>query len=191
MSKRGKKRNFTECEVETLLNEVEVRKKCLFGALSSGPLSSGPLSSGITAKRKRSEWDSVCEAVNAVGSEQRTLAEIKKKWSDIKVDVKRRLTAHRQSVTQTGGGGQEISNSLHLTRELPVLWVTRPSPAWWIPMWGIRIVHKGLKLERTRSLSLLPQTWDAPPASLVHLASRRPPALPTCQQLMSVQPAVS
>ncbi|KAL6479159.1 hypothetical protein MHYP_G00125920 [Metynnis hypsauchen] len=52
MSKRGKKRNFTECEVETLLNEVEARKKCLFGALYSG----------ITAKRKRSEWDSVCEA---------------------------------------------------------------------------------------------------------------------------------
>ncbi|KAL6481116.1 hypothetical protein MHYP_G00091960 [Metynnis hypsauchen] len=92
---------------------------------------------------------------------------------------------------KAGGGGQEISNSLHLTRELPVLWVTRPSPAWWIPMWGIPIVHKGLKPERTRSLSLLPQTWDAPPASLVHLASRRPPALPTCQQLMSVQPAVS
>ncbi|KAL6473513.1 hypothetical protein MHYP_G00170740 [Metynnis hypsauchen] len=45
--------------------------------------------------------------------------------------------------------------------------------------------------KRTRSLSLLPQTWDAPPASLVHLASRRPPARPTCQQLMSVQPAVS
>ncbi|KAL6458768.1 hypothetical protein MHYP_G00322420 [Metynnis hypsauchen] len=44
MSKRGKKRNFTECEVETLLNEVEARKKCLFGTLSSG----------ITAKRKRS-----------------------------------------------------------------------------------------------------------------------------------------
>ncbi|KAL6469111.1 hypothetical protein MHYP_G00226350 [Metynnis hypsauchen] len=61
MSKRGKKRNFTECEVETLLNEVEARKKCLFGTLSSG----------ITAKRKRSEWDSVCEAVNAVGSEHR------------------------------------------------------------------------------------------------------------------------
>ncbi|KAL6485665.1 hypothetical protein MHYP_G00050570 [Metynnis hypsauchen] len=98
MSKRGKKRNFTECEVEALLNEVEARKKCLFGTLSSG----------ITAKRKRSEWDSVCEAVNAVGSEHRTLAEIKKKWSDIKVDVKRRLTAHRQSVTQTGGGVGDI-----------------------------------------------------------------------------------
>ncbi|KAL6459043.1 hypothetical protein MHYP_G00325150 [Metynnis hypsauchen] len=62
MSKRGKKRNFTECEVETLLNEVEARKKGLFGALSSGALSSG-----ITAKRKRSEWDSVCEAAGAAG----------------------------------------------------------------------------------------------------------------------------
>ncbi|XP_017288266.1 nuclear apoptosis-inducing factor 1-like [Kryptolebias marmoratus] len=94
MSKWGKKRNFTDCELETLLSEVEARKKLLFGTLSSG----------VTAKCKRSEWDSVCEAVNAVGSEQRTPAELKKKWSDIKVDVKRRTAAHRQSVTKTGGG---------------------------------------------------------------------------------------
>ena len=45
------------------------------------------------------------EAFNAVGSEKRTQAEVKKKWSDIKVDVKRRLAAHRQSVAKTGGGG--------------------------------------------------------------------------------------
>ncbi|KAL6467792.1 hypothetical protein MHYP_G00234690 [Metynnis hypsauchen] len=77
MSKRGKKRNFTECEVEALLNEVEARKKVFV-------------------------WHAV-------------------------------------------------------------LW------------------HYG-KAQKT---------WDALPASLVHLASRRPPARPTCQQLMSVQPAVS
>nr|XP_008279744.1 PREDICTED: nuclear apoptosis-inducing factor 1-like [Stegastes partitus] len=73
MSKKGKKRNFTECELETLVNE-------------------------------RSEWESVCEAVNAVGSEQRTLTEVKKKWSDIKVDVKTRTIVQRQSVAKTGGG---------------------------------------------------------------------------------------
>ncbi|XP_061593275.1 nuclear apoptosis-inducing factor 1-like [Cololabis saira] len=97
MSKTGKKRNFTECEMETLLSEVEARKRVL----------SGTLSSGITRKRKRSEWDSVCDAVNAVGSEQRTHAELKKKWSDIKVEVKRRTAAHRQSVAKTGGGKGE------------------------------------------------------------------------------------
>ena len=39
-----------------------------------------------------------------MGSEKHTQAEVKMKWSDIKVDVKRRLTACR-SVAKTGGGG--------------------------------------------------------------------------------------
>ena len=92
----GKKKNFTETELEVLLSEVEARKNVLFGTLSSG----------ISSKRKRSGWENVCQAVNAVGSENRTQAEIKKKWSDIKVDVKQRLAAHRRSVVQTGGGGR-------------------------------------------------------------------------------------
>ena len=91
---RGKKRNFTESELEILLHEVEMRKHMLFGTLSTG----------INAKQKRSEWERVCEAVNAVGSKQRTHPEIKKKWSDLKVEVKRRVSAHRRSVTATGGG---------------------------------------------------------------------------------------
>ena len=71
-----------------------MRKHMLFGTLSTG----------INAKQKRSEWECVCEAVNAVGSQQRTHSEIKKKWSDLKVEVKRRVSAHRRSVTATGGG---------------------------------------------------------------------------------------
>jgi len=71
--------------MEVLVSEVEARKNVLFGTLSSG----------ISSKRKRSGWESVCKAVNAVGSENRTEVEVKKKWSDIKVDVKRRLAAHR------------------------------------------------------------------------------------------------
>ncbi len=97
MSKTGKKKSFTEGELEALLAEVEARKNVLFGMLPSG----------ISNKRKRSEWESVCEAVNAVGSEKHTQAEVKKKWSDIKVDVKRRMAAHRQSVAKTGGGTGE------------------------------------------------------------------------------------
>ncbi len=88
MNKTGRKRDFSECELEMLLNEVEAHKHILFGTLSSG----------INTKRKKSEWESVCEAVNAVGSEQLTSSELKKKWSDIKVEVKRRTAAHRQSV---------------------------------------------------------------------------------------------
>ena len=76
------------------------RKNVLFGTLSYD----------ISSKRKRSGWESVSEAFNAGGSEKRTQAEVKKKkWSDIKVDVKRRLAAHRRSVANTGGGAACVS----------------------------------------------------------------------------------
>ena len=71
--------------MEVLLSEVAARKNGLFGTLSYD----------ISSKRKRNGWESVSEAFNAVGSEKRTQAEVKKKWSDIKVDVKQRLAAHR------------------------------------------------------------------------------------------------
>ncbi len=32
------------------------------------------------------------------------MAEVKKKWSDLKVEAKKQLTSHRQSVSATGGG---------------------------------------------------------------------------------------
>ena len=75
--------------------EVEARKSVLFGTLSYD----------ISSKRKRSGGESVSEAFNAVGSEKRTQAEVKKKWSDIKVEVKWRLAAHRRSVAKTGRVG--------------------------------------------------------------------------------------
>ena len=62
MSKTGKKKNFAESEMEVLLSEVEARKNVLFGTPSFG----------ISSKHKSSGWESVSEAVNAVGSEKRT-----------------------------------------------------------------------------------------------------------------------
>lgn len=92
--KRAKKRNFTQCEVEVLIGEVDTRKRVLFSGHSAG----------ITNARKAIEWQNVADAVNQVVSEGRTVAEIKKKWSDIKVDAKKRIALHRQSVCATGGG---------------------------------------------------------------------------------------
>ena len=81
--------------MEVLLSDVEACKNVFFGN-----------------KRKRSGWQSVCEVVNAVGSEKRTQPEVKKKWSNIKVDVKQRMAAHRQSVAKTGGGTGEEGPTL-------------------------------------------------------------------------------
>ena len=49
---------------------------------------------GITNAKKALEWQKVADAVNAAASQPRTVAEIKKKWSDIKVDAKKRLALH-------------------------------------------------------------------------------------------------
>ncbi|XP_046873074.1 nuclear apoptosis-inducing factor 1-like [Hypomesus transpacificus] len=92
--KKTKKRNFLDCEIEVLVGEVEKRKKILFGGHSMG----------VTNAKKTLEWQTLAEAVNATASEDRTVAELKKKWSDIKVEAKKRLAHHRQSVSATGGG---------------------------------------------------------------------------------------
>ncbi|XP_035813267.1 t-SNARE domain-containing protein 1-like [Amphiprion ocellaris] len=88
------KGNFSETEIEVLVDEVEARKSILFGGHSSG----------ITNKRKGTEWQHVVTSVNSVSSTERTVAEVKKKWSDLKVEAKKRVTCHRQIVSATGGG---------------------------------------------------------------------------------------
>ena len=60
-----------------------------------------------------------------MGSEKCTQAEVKKKWSNIKVDVKRRLAAHRHAkVWPKQVGGQEKRGPPCLNRESAQLWVT-------------------------------------------------------------------
>lgn len=65
---------------------------------------SGTLSTGVTNETKRSEWESVCEAVNAAGSEAQITQRVKKKkW----------LYGHEEEDhcppqnAQTGGGRGE------------------------------------------------------------------------------------
>ncbi|KAK2878655.1 hypothetical protein Q8A67_019446 [Cirrhinus molitorella] len=95
MAKRAKKRNLTNTELEVLVDEVESNQQILFSSLTAG---------GITNKRKNATWEKVTSAVNSVGSEERTVPEIKKKWFDIKVLAKKRVTAHRREISATGGG---------------------------------------------------------------------------------------
>ena len=95
MAKRAKKRNFSASEMETLVNEVDSKQKIIFGSLNAG---------GITNKKKIVAWENVTDAVNSVGSEMRTVSEVKKKWFDVKLNAKKRVTAHRRETSATGGG---------------------------------------------------------------------------------------
>ncbi|KAJ8377089.1 hypothetical protein SKAU_G00076690 [Synaphobranchus kaupii] len=104
---KSKKKNFSECEIEVLLGEVERRRAILFDGHSMG----------ISNKRKRLEWHKVCAAVNSVSSVCRCTPEVKKKWFDMKVQAKKRLSAH--SVSASGWGGRS-TGALPARREAGV-----------------------------------------------------------------------
>ena len=59
------------------MGEVEARKEILFGGHGIG----------ITNIKKKNEWQHVAAAVNSVSSTVRTVPDLKKKWSDIKVHI--------------------------------------------------------------------------------------------------------
>ena len=58
---KTKKRNFTDCEVEVLVDEVEQCLTVLFGAHSTGVINA----------KKTCAWQHVADAVNAVASQGR------------------------------------------------------------------------------------------------------------------------
>ncbi|XP_061094547.1 myb/SANT-like DNA-binding domain-containing protein 4 [Conger conger] len=89
---RRKKKNFAECEIQVLVKEVERRRRILFNGASMG----------VSTGRKRMEWQRVCVAVNAVSAVHRSTEEVKKKWFDMKMLAKKRISAHRESVGAAG-----------------------------------------------------------------------------------------
>uniref|UniRef100_A0A672G0Y3 Myb/SANT-like DNA-binding domain-containing protein n=1 Tax=Salarias fasciatus TaxID=181472 RepID=A0A672G0Y3_SALFA len=103
----GKKRNFSEVEINTLTSEVEQNRHVLFGSLKTR----------IKGAQKNAVWKKITGAVNSVATEERTPAKVKKKWSDLKLATKKRVAALRRSSTETGGGPPDPSLTLTATEE--------------------------------------------------------------------------
>ena len=76
--------------------EVEARNKILFGSLSSGI---------STKTKKKLAWENLAPSVNEVGADSRTVADIRKKVVGHQGERKKKVSAHRRSVGQTGSGG--------------------------------------------------------------------------------------
>ncbi len=53
----------------------------------------------------------ICDAVNAVSAQGCTVAEIKRKWFDLKMEAKKHIAQAKRSMTTTGGGQQEVTIS--------------------------------------------------------------------------------
>ena len=64
--KTAKKRNFSEAEIEVITTEVERNRIILFGSLKSG----------IKGTQKNAVWAKITAAVNSVGVDARSPAEV-------------------------------------------------------------------------------------------------------------------
>ncbi|XP_062398309.1 nuclear apoptosis-inducing factor 1-like isoform X3 [Sardina pilchardus] len=94
MASQAKKRkmNFSEREVEIIVEEMEKQKHILVNHFNAG----------VTHIAKNNAWIEILKRVNAVTTCQRELAEVKKKWSDLKTEVRRKVAQARAAMEGTG-----------------------------------------------------------------------------------------
>ncbi len=58
--------------------------------------------SSVTHERRTAAWEGIARAVNAVGNSQRTVAQVEKKWADIKSKSILAIHHYRKESTRTG-----------------------------------------------------------------------------------------
>ncbi|XP_066500716.1 nuclear apoptosis-inducing factor 1 [Hoplias malabaricus] len=94
MASQAKKRkmNFSEREVEIIVEEMEKQKHILVSHFNAG----------VTHIAKNNAWMEILKRVNAVTNCQRELSEVKKKWSDLKTEVRRKVAQARAAMEGTG-----------------------------------------------------------------------------------------
>lgn len=93
MASAAKKRkmNFSEREVEIIVEEIEKQKHTLVNHFNAG----------VTHMAKNNAWVDILRKVNAVTTCPRELPEVKKKWSDMKTEVRRKVAQARAAIEGT------------------------------------------------------------------------------------------
>ncbi|KAK0156007.1 hypothetical protein N1851_001446 [Merluccius polli] len=90
--------NFSQDELEALVQAVEDRKHVLFGKFSVTG----------TSQSKDSNWKEVADSVSVVCGMLRTVESTKKKWSSLASDAKIRGVLQRRDQAKTGAGLPEV-----------------------------------------------------------------------------------
>uniref|UniRef100_A0A669Q586 Nuclear apoptosis inducing factor 1 n=1 Tax=Phasianus colchicus TaxID=9054 RepID=A0A669Q586_PHACC len=96
---KKRKMNFSEREVEIIVEELERGKHLLINHFNAG----------VPLAAKAAAWHDILRRVNAVATCHRELPEVKKKWSDLKTEVRRKVAQVRAAMeggseSQNGGG---------------------------------------------------------------------------------------
>ncbi|KAM4695912.1 nuclear apoptosis-inducing factor 1 [Rhinophrynus dorsalis] len=89
---KKRKMNFSEQEVEIILEEVEKQKHILINHFNAG----------VPHLTKTNAWHDILKRVNAISTCHRELAEVKKKWSDLKTEVRRKMSQARATAEAEG-----------------------------------------------------------------------------------------
>ncbi|XP_063792745.1 nuclear apoptosis-inducing factor 1 [Pseudophryne corroboree] len=92
---KKRKTNFSEQEVEIIMDEMEKQKHILINHYNAG----------VPLLTKSNAWYDILKRVNAISTCHRELAEVKKKWSDLKTEVRRKMSQARATVEGEGDVG--------------------------------------------------------------------------------------
>lgn len=100
MASAAKKRkmNFSEREVEIIVEEIEKQKHTLVNHFNAG----------VTHMAKNNAWVEILKKVNAVTTCPRELPEVKKKWSDMKTEVRRKVAQARAAIEGTSADSTPV-----------------------------------------------------------------------------------
>ncbi|XP_043914624.1 nuclear apoptosis-inducing factor 1 [Protopterus annectens] len=85
---KKRKMNFSEREVEIIIEELEKQKHVLINHFNAG----------VPLLTKNNAWQEVLKRVNAITTCHREMAEVKKKWSDLKTEVRRKVAQVRAAM---------------------------------------------------------------------------------------------
>nr|XP_055069558.1 myb/SANT-like DNA-binding domain-containing protein 4 [Misgurnus anguillicaudatus] len=86
--------NFTTAEINILIDSVEKSKPILFGKFSQS----------LTQEDKNREWAKVAENVSAVCGMNRTAESVKKKFTTLASETKKKAALQAREMKKTGGG---------------------------------------------------------------------------------------
>ena len=62
------------------------------------------LTNNVTNKKKQEIWEEITRAVNAVGTANRTVSEVKDKWKNFHSTAKKEFSEFKRESKKTGGG---------------------------------------------------------------------------------------
>ncbi|XP_075690296.1 nuclear apoptosis-inducing factor 1 [Rhinoderma darwinii] len=89
---KKRKTNFSEQEVEIIMEEMEKQKHILINHYNAG----------VPLLTKSNAWYDILKRVNTISTCHRELAEVKKKWSDLKTEVRRKMSQARATLEGEG-----------------------------------------------------------------------------------------